>query len=677
MTRRLRLLLLCLCWLTWSAQWGCTSQVIDDDDWLSVAMRRASKPERALREKAMSALGQGKAEAERRAWQELLARYPTGWFAGLAHMRVGLYHYKRKAYAKAVGHFAKTRALKLSPQERDHILMHHARALDALKQDQALQALLTKHYKSLGPRRQKRAIKLLIKSHTRCKDSKGAFNWRMKLLTMAQGGDQEALRQKLILYIKSLSPKKLKAFVTHAASRNFRFPLDYMSYRYASLIYGKDQYKQAKVILEKMLKEIGLQHPLYKKTRKLLAEVKEIRRPADALTIGVILPETGPGRAIGVLMKNAVELGITDYPQVKLVYKDSAGLPSVTTAAVDQLVRIHKAIAIIGPPLPKQAVAAAKRAQTLGVPLISITAREKFPDLGSFIFRNNFTLSAMGRAVARYGFQNLRIKRFGVLYSATKYGRTQAQAFLNELRRLGALLTSAVEYDPNTTDFQYHVKMLVGTEYTGAGRLTRRHLQGLKAFQKRRLRKKLAKMMRPLMPFEGLFVPEQAKITSQIAAYLASNNVDLKRVNMGQSPMFYSPLTRFRKIQLLGNNNWYHKDLFQAGKQYIKGGVFCVRFYPGSYRSANQTFVQLYHRTHSKAPIHLNAFAYDAMRLFAHVASSGKVRTRPQFRRALLKIKQFEGPTGPMQVATNGEVVGPVHFVMAYNGQFRLHGTLK
>jgi hypothetical protein len=202
-------------------------------------------------------------------------------------------------------------------------------------------------------------------------------------------------------------------------------------------------------------------------------------------------------------------------------------------------------------------------------------------------------------------------------------------------------------------------------------------MRGMQAYQKRRLRKKVAKMLKPMVPFEGLFIPEQAKLASQLAAYLAYYNVGLKRPNLGQSPMFFSPLSFFRRIQLLGNNNWYHKDLFSSGNKYVRGGMFCTRFYQGSYRTASQQFVQMYQRTYNKAPIHINAFAYDAIRLLGSIASSGRARTRPKFRRALLKIKNFEGPTGPINARADGEMLGPVHFVMAYKGQFQLHGTLK
>lgn len=672
--------LLCAVSLFWSGtQFGCRPQVRDDDDWMQIAEQRASQKEKDLQQAAMSSIGGGKSKREAMLWKQLLTYFPKGYYAGLAHMRLGRIAYQKKDWKRACRHFKASKRHTLSSQERIHILMKYAYALQKLKRHAAIHTLLHKRYMTLPSTLQRRALHLLITAATAQKKHALAFKWRMRLLTQGRGSHQAVLRRQLVAYVHTLPISRLKQFIEHASQRLKTFPLDHMALRLGRLYYQNNKYKLSKQWLHKLTQQIGIAHPLYARARRLLAEVAEVKRPADPLTIGVIYPISGPGVTIGQWMRNGIDLAISGYSHIKLVFRDSGVTPGQSAKAVEELVRRYKAIAILGPPLSTQAVEAAKRAEQWGVPFITIAPKEDFTKLGKFIFRNNFTLSAMGRSVARYAFNQLRIKRFGVLYSATRYGRTQAKAFVEELRKIGGLMTSAIEYDPTTQDFQMYVKLLLGTTYANGGilRLSRKHMRGLHAFEKRRLRKKIAKMLRPLVPFEGLFIPEQASLTSQIAAYLSYFNVGLKRPNLGQTPMFFSPLSRFRKVQLLGNNNWYHKDLFKSGNKYVRGGLFPVRFYPGSFRTESQNFVHMYKRTYSKDPIHISAYAYDAMRLLAHIASSGKVRNRPQFRRALLAIRNFPGPTGPMRTLPNGEIVGPVHFLLAYKGQFRLHGTLK
>lgn len=236
-----------------------------------------------------------------------------------------------------------------------------------------------------------------------------------------------------------------------------------------------------------------------------------------------------------------------------------------------------------------------------------------------------------------------------------------------------------MEFEQDTQDFMFPVKMIIGTTFENAHilRVSKAKLKKMPVFLRKRLRKKMEKMLKPLVAFEGLFIAAPSLVASQIAAHLAYYNVGLKRPALADHSAIFSQLDRFRKVQLLGNNGWYGNDLFKAGERYVRGSVFCVRYFRKSFRSASRQFTQDYFQRFQKKPIHISAYAYDTMRILAHISSSGKIRTRGKFREALLKIRNFDGPTGPMQIKSNGETVAPIKFVMAYRKKFRLHGVLR
>ncbi|NOY94165.1 MAG: ABC transporter substrate-binding protein [Deltaproteobacteria bacterium] len=115
---------------------------------------------------------------------------------------------------------------------------------------------------------------------------------------------------------------------------------------------------------------------------------------ADPHIIGVVLPLTGRGRRAGELALRGLMLaaGIPasgpaspDAPQ--LVVRDSVGDPAKASAAIDDLVSLHRAIAIIGPIDRAAARAAAERATVLNVPLITLSPDASLENTGPMIFR--------------------------------------------------------------------------------------------------------------------------------------------------------------------------------------------------------------------------------------------------------------------------------------------------
>lgn len=443
---------------------------------------------------------------------------------------------------------------------------------------------------------------------------------------------------------------------------------------------ARHQTKPAHSVSKHSIQRQNVGKPSPTSASKLQAPSPKISTPAPNPTVlGIILPRSGRAAPLGEYLTRSITLALRTYPQLKIVYMDSYTSAEKSAQAVDTLVYRHKAIAILGPPLSRTAKAAAQRAQKLGVPFLSISKSEGLTDIGAYIFRNNFSLSMMGRAIAQYSMQKLHIRKYGILYPQSPYGQIQAKAFFKEIKRLGGTVTKQIAFAPKSKDFQKPLRQLIGDTYENKRtlRLNRTYTRGLKAYQRKRLRKKLRGMLKPLLSFEGLFIPEDARTVSQIMPYFSHFNVQQRTPTMRTSFKSNGSVQGFRRIQLLGNNSWYNRKLFRVSRRHMRGGLFCVRFDPQSKDKATRNFIRQYRSQFRKSPIHIDAYMYDSIRILAQVATERQPQTREGFRDALSQIKAHRGPTGPVHFRKNGDAVSPIRCLTAYPGYFRAHGIFR
>ena len=155
---------------------------------------------------------------------------------------------------------------------------------------------------------------------------------------------------------------------------------------------------------------------------------------ADPTVIGAVLPLTGRGRRAGESALRGLMLaaGIPasgpaapDAPQI--IVRDSVGDPAKARAAIDDLVSLHRAIAIIGPMDRSASRAAAERASVLSVPLVTLSPDASLEGTGPMVFR---LVSDAQQEIDELlaAAQQRGITRIAVLTVDNAYGRAVAAA---------------------------------------------------------------------------------------------------------------------------------------------------------------------------------------------------------------------------------------------------------
>lgn len=180
------------------------------------------------------------------------------------------------------------------------------------------------------------------------------------------------------------------------------------------------------------------------------------------LTIGLLLPTTGPAASLGAPMIRGAEMAVAEINQgggvndrnVRLLTRDEGGDAATARASLEELLEDGRVDAIVGPSSSAIALALGDRlagARALSCsPSTTAIALTDRSDLGLF-FRTMPSDELQGLAMARSIAVTGR-RSAGVIYPDDDYGRRFAQALTDGLARLDVQVVAAEPYDPALRD---------------------------------------------------------------------------------------------------------------------------------------------------------------------------------------------------------------------------------
>ena len=383
----------------------------------------------------------------------------------------------------------------------------------------------------------------------------------------------------------------------------------------------------------------------------------EGRDKADPFTIGVILPLSGRNAAYGMKTLSGIQLAVGVFgiqkvkSPIKLSVMDSQSDPEVAKMAVDKLLSEDKVSAIIGPLSGDEAESVAKQCSLAGVPNITLSQKENIEGLGKYVFRMSMTNRGQVKRLVDYSMDDLGLKTFGILYPNDSYGQELSTYFWEEVLKRGGEITAIEYYEPGRADFRNEVQKLLGLYYVGARLPELKELQEQAAEKEKKEQeegiKKSAKKdevkLPPIISFEGLFIPDDARVAAQIANYL--------------------PYYDARGVVFLGTNTWNSKRLISRGGESVEGAVFVDGFYSNPSFEEGKNFYDDFKASFNSSPGILEAQGYDAGRLVTKAVESltdgGKKKdsiNRESLRKEISSVGSFVGATGKISFNEKGEV---------------------
>jgi ABC-type branched-subunit amino acid transport system substrate-binding protein/outer membrane protein assembly factor BamD (BamD/ComL family) len=343
------------------------------------------------------------------------------------------------------------------------------------------------------------------------------------------------------------------------------------------------------------------------------------RAPAKAvqggqIKVGVILPLTGKyeqfgqGTLKGMNCAVGTQAGCTDASPVQLVTRDDAGSPTEAVKAVEDLVNIEKVQVIVGPLSSTSALAAAKRAQELGVVMISLAQKEGIPEVGENIFRFSLTPNQQIKALLLYVTKKRGKNKIGVFYPNNNYGQVFDTKFKETAPAFGAEVTASHAYQDskNVSDDLRNLKFSVGKTSPEAP-----------------------------IGFNAIFIPDSFQSILNIL------------------PQF--KVSGLEGILLLGTNAWNDSELANRSGGDLSDVLFLDIYFKGSKNARVKKFVQEYQVAFGQTPTTLEAMGYDIIKFIGHVAARKRAKSVVAWRDGVMSVSDFEGVTGLRAFASNRE----------------------
>ncbi|MFN2547959.1 MAG: ABC transporter substrate-binding protein [Myxococcales bacterium] len=423
------------------------------------------------------------------------------------------------------------------------------------------------------------------------------------------------------------------------------------------------------------------QGPAADGARQVQQAVQGAQAPKANL-IGIVLPLTGDlkGFADQALNGIALTLDLQGRGPLQVEVIDSKGEPDTAAEAVATLVQ-HGAIAILGPLGIPEGLAAATRAQQLGIPMVSLSRAEGLTALGDDIFRDMPTSSAQAKAVADYAQKKLNAHSFGIPQPDSSYGDEMSRYFWDAVDAGGAEVRAYEHYPLRTTTFKPFIQQMVGRapsdlaerqQYTEESEKIAKEITD--PYRRRKALAALKGQQAPVVDFDAMFIPDSARTVRLVAPAIASEDVittgcDVKELEVVKKTTKNEQL---RTVQLLGTSLWDSPDLVDERSgiaRYVQCSIFVDVFFAQSDRPATKKFVEDYNNAYHRLPGFLEAHAFDAASLIKKAVEERHPQTREQMRDALAGMsKPLEGAAGDTVFGRDREAQKPFFWLWINRG---------
>jgi len=417
------------------------------------------------------------------------------------------------------------------------------------------------------------------------------------------------------------------------------------------------------------------------------SRLQRLTRPDRAVkprVVGAVLPLSGDYELVGKSLLAGAKLALQGT-NVTLVVRDSQGDPAIAEQMLEELATGEGVIAVLGG-VADEAERLARRADSLGVPLITFAKAENITDAGRYVFRDGPSVRAQGKAIAEYGTCHLGLRQFAILAPATEYGTTLTEAFTQAATAQGGEVKHVARYPAEQTTFTQEIQQLAGrsapeerADYQAAAQRIR--AEEPDAFRQRKALEKLKQTLPPEIDFQGLFLPDGWKTVTLIAPALAVENLVTTACNAASVERIQKTTgaASVASVRLLGAGGWSApissegtSELIRRGGRHMQCGVYVDSFFPASSRPATRAFVQRFRQKHGEeAPTQLHALGHDAGAMFRHVIARAAPQDSHLFRDALEKLSGFSGATGDTTFDGDRNAVKPLFVVEVQAGSIK------
>jgi branched-chain amino acid transport system substrate-binding protein len=485
-----------------------------------------------------------------------------------------------------------------------------------------------------APARMIQVFTLMGENYLELNDPFNALHWYGKGL-LVQGQHREELKGR----VKSI----IDAFDTEEALNRVEnlyrgaYAGGYARYRIAQMARRRGDTALLKEIVGELEREYqGMDY--LPQARELLGLPQVAER--SKYTVGVILPLSGIHKPFGAKVLQAIQLAMKEAnppgksPLLSLSVRDSRGNPRETERAVEDLATKERAIAIIGPLLSMTVDQAAKKAQQLKVPLLTLSQKESAYGKGDYVFQNSLTPIDQVQTLSAFAIRDLEFRTFAVFYPNSPYGLHYKNLFNQEVARRGGRVVGSVAYQEDQTDFSQEIKTFFR----------------IKTTQEYDSRKKKVEEFRAGFTVDAIFIPDTHD-----------------RVGLILSQMNYFDIT---ESVFLGTNAWNDPRLIPLAGPAAERILFVDCFFKKNPAPNITRFTEEFQKAYQREPDTLEAISYDGARFLKHILQAKSFSSSLQLREEIARVENFQGVSGLRGFGENGKAIRNLLILKVKDGQF-------
>jgi branched-chain amino acid transport system substrate-binding protein len=366
----------------------------------------------------------------------------------------------------------------------------------------------------------------------------------------------------------------------------------------------------------------------------LASGCKQQQKESNTLLLGHVASLSGDTATFGTSADKGIRLALAEInaagpvlgKTVDVKTEDDNSKSDEAKTATEKLINREHVVAILGEIASSRSIAMAPVCQDAKIPMLSPgSTNPKVTQAGDYVFRACFIDPFQGQAMAEFAVNNLKAKKYAVLYAANSdYSVGLRDYFKQAAEKLGATETVESSYsEKSDVDFRSQLTKIRDSN------------------------------------------PDVVAVTGY---YEEAGKVAKQARELGI------------KVPIIGGDGWDSDKLIQIGGEALDGCYFTNHYAPDEERPAVQNFVNAYKAKYNgEVPDAMAILGYDAMKLMVDAIKRAGSTDGSKIREALAATKDFPGAAGSITIDSDRNAKKPIvvvgitnkklHFVAAVNPQ--------
>jgi len=330
------------------------------------------------------------------------------------------------------------------------------------------------------------------------------------------------------------------------------------------------------------------------------------KKDTNSFLIGEYGSLTGGTATFGQSTHKGIELATEEMnaqggllgKKIRVITEDDQSKPEEAKTAVLKLIKQNGVKAVIGEVASSRTLAAAPEAQRAKTPMISpASTNPKVTEVGDYIFRACFVDTFQGSSMAKFAYNNLKLRNVAVLKDIKNdYSVGLADFFEKTFKQLGGKIVAVESYSEGDIEF-------------------RAQLTAIKAENP-----------------DGIYIPGYYTEVGLIARQARELGLN---------------------VPLMGGDGWDSSKTIEIGGKAVEGSYYTNHYASDDPNPIIQNFIEKFKKKYGVTPDAMAVLGYDSANILYDAIKRANSDDPSKIRDAIAQTKNFPGVSGNITMDAN------------------------